>query len=1078
MALACALTNKGQNVQNLTTIATDENYPEYPLSIRNDFKGKIDKDTKLDSDGIRRNLATNWQAVIGSAVDLAEHVSSGYAIACASYKGNYRSQENVVDCYLMGLDFDKGLMSAEQAAAHPLLAQIGAVICPTSSDSPQYPKTRVLIFLDRSITHDDMARLKAVFLSLFADCGIDSTVFEMGRLFYGSQPAKERVFVAPHNVLYVDAFLAEYKDLAQAAPLPTGRGRRTGKGVTLKGDIAAEVDNIIKAAGNSLLDFEPDSLGSPVLDQLQYVARLWCYGEPSYALWLATWISAYRASDGADAVREYIMAQPQFWAKYRDATAEHTTFEKAWTMLGERDERAITGATLAWIARKVGWGRHNPYGQLTAADLKLDVIELADALDEIKSVVKVGSNLAIKSQTGSGKTKLNVELIKHLGVTPNRAVVVSPFINLCHSAAEGMRRGGVAAISYDERGAEESGAIVVRTPQNTLKKLPYPEDLDYVFIEEIHTLLHHLTKPKGDGGHMRDDERSGFRAWLAEALRCETCAVVMVDAGLTDVSVDYLRAVVPLTVVHNTGTRRKAKVTRVSEDEALSKAIEQLQAGEKVVVNAASKRGCERLCEVLAPYAESSVLITADTAGESSTKGFRADVEAGAAEAQLVIYNAAMGTGVSIEETRPALIIQYADYLHGSAWIQHLNRYRRQSEVLLVLTLRPPRQSRKTYRDLKGDVLATWRAEIKAEGLKRRDVGEKSGEAQAFDRLTVGLEAARQAELVEVDLGYEGILEADGREYINAIELDRAHPAMKVARELIDARDAAILREWRNEAPIDPREGVKGDVSAESLAKGYLHHRLKRLSNGYLPHHIEPETIAETLLNHATTIIDLEESMSENATSVKGLQIALNPNRGVTELRAKAAKRNLVQMSRTLIAGLFDEITPEKLTADATLYVAQIERVKGDYDAVIATRASNKYAAVKARCEGDPEEMAAMLLKYVLEGVGLKLRSRATRPRNAEGERVRVYTHYIDNAREAFNAMLWRERGRKNDPNIEHIASTFSATKHDALYMSYLEQINTSKTAKARLSEGLVRFGDLWAAIHYALPDSSDFSPF
>lgn len=1051
-------------MNTINTIARDEarSYPTYPLSIRRDFK-------KKDHNGV--NTAKNWKPADMSAIDLAVHVSQGYPIAVSVYKGNYRHQDNAITTRLIGLDFDdKGLpFTAEMAAEHPLISKIAAVILPTASDRPDAPRCRALCFLDRSIDADEMQRLKAVFMNLFVEYDLDRLNFDTARMFYGSEPDPSRVFVAPYNVLQVDEFLAEYAELAIPAETERKGTRSKGKAKSTStktdSDIKAELDALIKAGGEALVDFEPVSFTgayAPILDQLQYVVRLWCFGEPSYDLWLRMWIGAYRASNGADEVRDYIINCEPVWAKYSDPRSEQTEFENAWAGLQERDEDAITGATLAWMAREVGWGSHNPYGRLTDADIVIDVVELSDGLDW--NSVERGQNVAIKSQTGSGKTKGNVALIRRFQPTRNEAVVVSPFIALCHAVATSLNRQDIVAISYDEKRVDNSGGIVVRTPQNTLKHLPDPERLSYVFIEEIHALLQHLTKTKGEGGHMRDDERLGFREWLVKALRCPTCTVVMVDAGLTDVSVSYLRSIAPVTVIHNKGRRAKQPVTRVDEHYAIERAIEMLKTGKKVVVTAPGARGCKRLYRILAPYAESSVLIIADTKEEQATRDFRSDVEAGAARTQLVVYNGAMGTGVSIEHTTPDLVIQYIDYLTASAWIQHLNRYRNQKEVLLVFSNRlAKRHPRKTYADLKGNYVATWREEIKAQGFRPRDIASKSPETIAFDRLKVGLEADLAAQSVDCVLYYEKVLEEDGRLYFDEVEIERVHPAMTDALKLIREKDKEVMRTWREVQPIDPKTPVEVEMSAEDLAKGYLHHRLTRLTFGYLPENVDNEVIAETLLNHATTIRDLEGSMNDEA-DTRGVEIALNPTRGYTELRPIAAKRTLVQTSRTLLQGLFDEITPENLRENAALYVAQIEQLRAAYD-VIVERPRNKFAAVAERCEGNVEDMATTLLKYVLESVGLKLKSRRSQPRKADGTRETRYAYYIENAQEAYNAMLWRERGRTRNADLEHIRSTFGLSSYDLELKTQLEQINRQPEMLRKFTKSLSEGSDIWEAI-------------
>lgn len=1058
-------------MQRLPTINPDLEYPEYSFSVRYDFIGKKDEYGVLSAYG--------WEAVYGNAVALAEHISNGYAIAVASYVGGHRHGEKVIDCCLIGLDFDgkegKYPLSAEQAAAHPFISRHAAVVSPTASDSRTLPRTRALIPLDRSVNAEEQARLESIFKHVLAEY-VDPSTFDQARFFYGSQPSKERVFVAPYNVLRVDEFLAEYKELADTATLPSEKGKRKGGGgVALTGDIEDEVNDIIEAAGDSLLDFEPESYSgkyADVLDKLQYVSRLWFDGrKKSYDLWYHMWASAHRASDGADEVLQYIHDCKLFWAENE---GEQSALEKSWDSLGERDE-AITAATLSWLARLVGWGRHNRYGELTTADLKLDVIELADAFEQIKRAVKPGSNVAIKSQTGSGKTKLNVELMRYLGIEPSKAAVISPFTYLNYAGARGMSTGGIGAICYEVKGADESGAVVWRTPQSAIKRLPYPSKLSYVFIEEVHALLKHLTtlKSKPEYGHMSDDDRGGFLRWLNRALRCPTCTVIMVDAGITDVDVEYLREIAPLTVIHNVGRRPKSSVRRVSEETAFECARETLERGEQVVINVTTAGGCTAWYEALARYSASSVLLIKDTSAERDAKAFAADVEAGAANTQLVIYNAKLGTGVSIEKTRPALFIQVADYLTPTVWIQHLNRYRRgAAETLFVLDLKQPRISRKTYEDFKQEALDKWRAEAQALGLGRGN-RDKDADAIAFDKLRTKRQAAERAEQVDALLYYRAVLNEDGRDFVDEVDEDLDHPYLAKAREIIAERRAEVMREYPDVPPIDPRERIETDMSIETYAKGTLHHRLKQLGNGYLPSDREPQDVAATLLNHAGTISDLEGSMRDGEHSERQYALTYSPSRGYTDIGSHAAKRTLVQMSRTLITGLKDEITPEILEREGVTYVRQIRGVKKMYNGVVG-RQRNSFEAIEARCAGDKEKMAVMLLKHVLASLGLNLVSERSRPRNEVGKQVSVYTYKIANADEAIDAMLWRERGRMRDENIEHIRCTFGITRSDAFIVGGLFEMAGDAAALDRFNAEMKRTNDPIRAIEAALPHWRD----
>src|SRR5690606_1215273 len=126
--------------------------------------------------------------------------------------------------------------------------------------------------------------------------------------------------------------------------------------------------------------------------------------------------------------------------------------------------------------------------------------------------------------------------------------------------------------------------------------------------------------------------------------------------------------------------------------------------------------------------------------------------------------------------------------------------------------------------------------------------------------------------------------------------------------------------------------------------------------------------------------------------------------------------------------GLFDTITPEHLSNNAELYVEQIRQMREWYDAII-DRPRNKFAAVVERYGDNIETTAVTLLKYVLASVGLVLKSQRVQWRKKGEGVVSAYSYYIENAQEAYDVMLWRERGRTKNPDLDHIASTFGAPK-------------------------------------------------
>lgn len=1057
-------------MQPITSVARGEarDYPVFPVSYRQDFKLK-------DHNG--RNTAAGWKTANMSALDLATHVSQGFAVAVSQYKGNYRNQSNAHTTRVLGLDFDdKGTpFTAEMAAEHPIIGKIAAVVMPTASDTPDAPRCRALCFTDRHVDRGDLERLKAVFIALLGEYDLDGKTFDNARMFYGSQPDPRRVFVAPHNVLRVDDFLATYANLA---PAISGGGKSKRAGAAPR-DTAADVRQaVITLVSNGglermLVNFEPQAFtgkDATTLDKLQYVMRLWeLTARVDYAVWLAMWMSAYRASNGSENVLQYILAQETVWQAYTDAAK--IEFEHQWAGLGERDKRAYTKRTLDMLARLCGWGLHNPYGALDGADKILNVVELSDGLD--LSEIVPGSNLIIKSQTGSGKTKALLSLLQTM--EPHEALVVSPYINLCYSVTGGLRKGGIDAVCYDER-ADTRGKLVVRTPQNTVSQVHDPSKLKLVFVEEGHAGLTHIAQ---QDSHMSAQEKRGWRDWLTAALRSDTCTVVLVDADFTNVSVQYLREIAapkPVYVVHNTGRRKKADVTVTSQHRAFDRAIEVLRTGGRVVVPASTVRECDLAYKALSPYAKNAVKIMSKTKKEAGIEQFRADVERGAAETQLVIYNAAMGTGVSIETVTPDLIVQQVSYLTPRDWRQHLNRYRRQSEVLLVFNQnKMPRSQRRSAEQIYADIRQKYEVETELIG----GAVNKDATATAYDRLVVGLEADKDAQLVSPLVYYGKLLQEDGRKLrLDDANLDAAHPSIQAARELIEAENQYVYDHFLDDdvEPIYSTLDAPDGTGEAEMALGLLRGRVERATYGYIPTDREPRQIAATVVSLDRTVRDIEAAITNESGLETTAAIVLDPKAGFTELRPKATRRTMLQICGTMLPdGLFTVITPELMAERAVMFVEQVQQQHEAYNAIVS-RPHQKWDAVENKADGDLHVQARWLLTHILATVGLTLRQDRSGKTGRKG--AHSYNYVISNAQQAADLMLWRGRGRQAKFGGIDVSEVKVVFGHDLLERNepdLITKLASSPRNLARLQEGIQLGYARWDLLLYAVEGETPF---
>src|SRR3954447_11932975 len=97
----------------LSSIESSDDMPVIQLSLRFDIIGKDKSKANQAAEG--------WERWHCNAVELAQHVASGGAIAVGLYYDGHRAQENAEACYVLGLDFEHRGVTAEQVAADELL---------------------------------------------------------------------------------------------------------------------------------------------------------------------------------------------------------------------------------------------------------------------------------------------------------------------------------------------------------------------------------------------------------------------------------------------------------------------------------------------------------------------------------------------------------------------------------------------------------------------------------------------------------------------------------------------------------------------------------------------------------------------------------------------------------------------------------------------------------------------------------------------------------------------------------------------------------------------------------------------
>lgn len=162
-----------------------------------------------------------------TAEELATHSGTGKATAVGVYANSYRLGANVIEQNLIGLDFENGGMTYDDILNDAFIMAYAAVVMPTANNTPDDPRYRVFIFLDRSATYGEVQAILKVFYSKYAG-KLDTKASDGARLFFGAamweQYRNECWYDDQGHVLKVDDFMREHGCVVE---LPTASLSKT-----------------------------------------------------------------------------------------------------------------------------------------------------------------------------------------------------------------------------------------------------------------------------------------------------------------------------------------------------------------------------------------------------------------------------------------------------------------------------------------------------------------------------------------------------------------------------------------------------------------------------------------------------------------------------------------------------------------------------------------------------------------------------------------------------------------------------------------------------------------------------------
>jgi hypothetical protein len=748
------------------------------------------------------------------------------------------------------------------------------------------------------------------------------------------------------------------------------------------------------------------------LECLSFILPNW--EDKGYDAWFQLWMSAHHGSGGSAKVRDYIVESP--FIRWSDGQEGRIKFRHAWDTY-VRQENGYTVASLFYLARQNGWLTRTGY---EISDRLVQPINVRYVSEWVEAQPTLPELMLMISQTGSGKTRAIRDVWERLGRP--KAVIFVPSVRLATELANTLKyEHGLPVTLYidNETGKRLQGVqmidaeILVTTLQTFAMKI-YKAGVPMsryglVYIEECDQLLQQFSR--GGGGmftsHVNEQEaRLGFEV-LQEAYR-DSKYVWGVDATMSRVSYDVaesLRDKRSVAVIKNEWIEPKAPVTMLEDKaEAMQKILEALEAGKRVVVAADTASDAEEVVSVMtligALDGKKSLVITRHTERDPEAIRFMDDVNKHAPEYDLLTYNSAMASGVSITSFAPDVLVQLCRFLTPRVNLQILNRYRKQVQVYCYY-----RKGENIYGKHAGEILsdAERRALIES-GVVNIPLAARSDMAQLRAHITslaVGDEFQQMRAARDF---YRGLLQGDGRRVIagdNNIVADVIDSGIQAVKEMRRERRDFLARTWPDTPPIDREHPALPEYTEDQVAQGEVHAHIERVLKGNIPEGVDPEHVYEIVQSFSPYVGALAAFADQSGALRRSELFLADRGRALTAITNHITLVRVLASLHNLYSSLEEELTPEKVTERAPVFMKELWALKDEYDSV-TSRAEQQFQAVYDRSDND-EDRALDYSKILLKRLGL------TQKKQRKGRNGKKQAVYISNIEEAREFLSWRK---------------------------------------------------------------------
>ena len=926
---------------------------------------------------------------------LTSHYLKGQCIASGIFLTGYRNNANWLYSSMIVIDIDENLQNIEDLWQQEFVQKHCFAAIPTSSYTADEKKYHLYFASNQAIQNEKYYRRFVQYVSNQLEATTDAAMIKPAQPCYGtvftkikhSKALDDQLIRVNYEAVYLDYeyIYSEIKQLvAKTQPIDAKNFLSLAANHNTNGAVSrrAEKHN----------EQPPDIQLQVTLDALSYALRDW--GRQEYDLWLAMVMSAYAGSNSLQIVNYIINHPDMIWDN-----GEKQALMRWWYQHKPKND-GYTVATLFLLARRNCWL------QSTSVDLiEYQTFTAKHVGEWLLSLPELPKRCLINSGMGTGKTLGAIQVLKKLGIP--KSVFFAPSIKLCTNLSAILSAGGIENTLYIDRGIikhenELKDANVLVTTLQSFANKVIKKDVDigtyrFVCIDESDELISSFSRAEtwgtlGFSSHVRRTESQwGFYALQQIFENVEY--IYMLDGTATEISFRLSQAFSLLsseTIVYkNVWTRVKAPVYLLeSVYEARKIAMDAIAAGYKTVIATDTKKECRLLYEYILEFGlaseEQIILITGDTHNQTDVQNFFKDVEAGAASKQIVIYNSAMGSGVSIAKTCPAVFVQICAHLSPRKNLQILNRYRQQS-VVYIYTQR-------------GENLYHQTAQARLEMVEVVLDNEKSLSGLDYEKRTYIAEVTRDIARLAVTDEWEqrrsyrdmyiGLLKGDGREVseplIDIVISDEFKQQFARARELIEEQNERVLHDWRAIEPINRDNPPPPDIPLLDYAKGLLHTRIDNFIPDNENLNIDDYALAKLVVKYSKHVRLLERYLSLEKALKTTLENAQNKRASMTTYRLYLSRLECISQLGLLFE---NSITSKNLDELQPLpFLRAIELRQHTYD-LIAKRQERSYEVIRRKYEHDPEKAALSIAKELLKVFGLKIKR--TNGKRVEGGRVR-----------------------------------------------------------------------------------------